>query len=148
MADLNPTQADADALIALEKHRINDDRHDFPFGGGSLVLGLQSPDKREQFFLDISRGKIDLRKGKYQNRARQVIVLVRLDFGGKPHRNPDDEEVPSPHLHIYREGFGTKWAVPAPTDIFPDTTDLWQTLHEFMRYCNITQPPHIVQGLF
>jgi hypothetical protein len=62
--------------------------------------------------------RIDLIKGTYQNRARYVVVLVRLDFGGKPHRNPDGEEIASPHLHIYREGVGDKWAYPVTADRF------------------------------
>ena len=148
MADPNITQAEADALIAMEKHRINEDRKDFPMGGQSLVLPLQSSDKREQFLLDLSRGRIDLLKVKMQNRGRQVLVLVRLDLGGAPHRNPDDEEIPAPHLHVYREGYGDKWAIPVPADRFTATTDLWTTLEEFMRFCSITQPPHIERGLF
>ena len=148
MDDMNLTQAEADALIAMEKHRVNEDRADFPMGGQSVVLSLQSPDKREHFLLDLSRGRIDLLKVKMQNRARQVVVLVRLDLGGAPHRNPDDEEIPAPHLHVYREGFGDKWAIPVPADRFTATTDLWTTLEEFMRFCNITHPPHIERGLF
>lgn len=148
MADLNLTQAEADALIAMEKHRLNEDRSDFPMGGQSLVLPIQSPDKREQFLLDLSRGRIDLLKVKMQNRGRQVVVLVRLDLGGAPHRNPDDQEIPAPHLHVYRENYGDKWAIPVPADRFTATTDLWATLEEFMRFCNITQPPHIERGLF
>jgi hypothetical protein len=148
MADLDLTQAEADALIALEKHRVNEERHNFPMGGESLIIPLQTPDRREQFLLDISRGRIDLLKGKYQNRARQVVVLVRLDFGGPPHRNPNDEEIPSPHLHVYREGFGDKWAVPVPAEKFSNLSDLWRTLEDFMRFCNITQPPYIERGLF
>ncbi|MEW6263877.1 MAG: hypothetical protein AB1641_12450 [Thermodesulfobacteriota bacterium] len=148
MAEINLTQAEADALMAMEKHRVNNERHTFPFASGSLTIPLQSPDKREQFLLDISKGRIDLLKGKYQNRARQVVILVRLDFGGKPHRNPDDEEIPSPHLHLYREGYGDKWAFPAPADLFADPTDHWRTLNDFMRFCHITQLPHIERGLF
>lgn len=148
MADINLTQTEADALIKMEKHRINNERHDFPWRDQSLTVPLHSPDKREQFLLDISRGKIDLLRGKYQNRARQVLVLMRLDFGGPPHRNPDGEEVPSPHLHIYREGYGDKWAIPVPVDSFPRTDDLWATFEAFMRFCNITQPPYIERGLF
>lgn len=148
MADMNLTQAEADALIAMEKHRINEDRSDFPMGGQALVLPLQSSDKREQFLLDLSRGRIDLLKVKMQNRGRQVVVLVRLDLGGAPHRNPDNEEIPAPHLHVYREGYGDKWAIPIPADRFTATTDLWTTLEEFMGFCSITQPPHIERGLF
>ncbi|GAB6277476.1 MAG: hypothetical protein SAMD01599839_20160 [Rectinema sp.] len=142
------TQDEANTLISMEKHRISDDFHDFPIGGGELIVPLQSADKHEQFLLDISRSRIDLLKGTYQNRARQAVVLVRLDFGSAPHRNPDNIEVTSPHLHIYREGFGDKWAVPVPQDKFIDTTDLWQTLFDFMRYCNVTQLPNIQRGLF
>jgi len=148
MAELNLTQAEADDLIAVEKHRVNEDRHGFPMGGDSLVLPLQSADRREQFLLDISRGRIDLVRGKYQNRARQVIVLVRLDFGGRPHRNPDDQELPCPHLHVYKEGYGDKWAMPVPVHQFSRISDLYGTLEDFMRFCNITQPPYIDRGLF
>ena len=148
MADINLTQAEADALIALEKQRASEERADFPMGGQSVALPLQSADRREQFVLDLSRGRIDLRKVKMQNRGRQVVVLVRLDLGGPPHRNPDDAEIPVPHLHVYREGFGDKWAVPVPADRFSNPTDVWVTLEEFMRFCNITLPPHIDRGLF
>jgi len=148
MADMNLTQAEADALIAMDKYRVNEVRSDFPMAGQSLVLPLQSQDKREHFLLDVSRGRIDLLKAKMQNRARQVVVLVRLDLGGAPHRNPDDQEILAPHLHVYREGYGDKWAIPVPADRFTATADLWRTLEEFMRFCNITQPPHIERGLF
>ncbi|MGC2518283.1 MAG: hypothetical protein WA373_04155 [Burkholderiales bacterium] len=147
MADIHLTQSEADALIAMEKHRANEDRYSYPLAG-SVIIPVESPDKREQFLLDIHRARIDLLKGKYQNRARQVIVLVRLDFGSAPHRNPDDEEIGSPHFHVYREGYGDKWAVPVPIEQFPRMTDLWGTLEDFMRFCHITRPPHIERGLF
>lgn len=148
MADTALTQAEADALIAMEKHRATNDRHDFPMRGESLTVPLQSPDKREHFLLDLSRGRIDLLKVKMQKRGRQVVVLVRLDLGGPPHRNPDETEVPAPHLHVYREGYGDKWAIAVPTDRFRDTCDVWKTLEDFLRYCNVTQRPHIERGLF
>jgi Family of unknown function (DUF6978) len=148
MADIDLSQGDADALIALAKIRADDEERLFPQAGGSLVIPLTSEDKREHFLLDIHRGRIDLLKGTYQNRARQVVVLVRLDFGGPPHRNPDGQEVPCPHLHLFREGFGDKWAVPVPTKDFPNIGDLWSTLSDFMRYCNVVVPPRIDRGLF
>jgi hypothetical protein len=148
MSDINLTQAEANKLIAIEKHRLNDDRWEYPGLGGSISIPLISFDRRENFVLDIYRGSIDLLKGTYQDRSRQVIVLARLDFGGQPHRNPDGNEIPSPHLHIYREGYGDKWAMPVPFDRFPDITDLWKTLNDFMIFCNITQPPLIQRGLW
>lgn len=147
MADIHLTQSEADALIVMEKHRVDDERYLYPVSG-SVVVPLQSSDKREQFMLDIRRGRIDLLKGKYQARARQVVALVRLDFGGAPHRNPDGQEIGSPHLHIFREGYGDKWAAPIPVEHFPRIEDLWGTLEDFMKYCRVTVPPHIERGLF
>ena len=98
MADINLTQEDADALLAMEKHRADDAAYEYPSLGGGIRVPLLSPDKRETFFLDITRSQIKLTKGTYQNRARGVAILARLDFGGAPHRNPDDEEIPCPHL--------------------------------------------------
>jgi hypothetical protein len=148
MAEIILTQAEADTLIAMEKHRSNDERRNFPMDGQSLSVPLHSADRRENFWLDLSRGRIDLQKVKMQNRGRQVVVLVRLDLGGAPHRNPDDAEIPAPHLHLYREGFGDKWAVPLPADRFANPADTWATFEDFLRFCNVTQPPHIQRELF
>jgi len=148
MTEINLTQFEADALIAMPKYRVNDERWDYPGLGGAISIPLMSVDKRENFLLDIRRSRIDLLKGTYQSRTRQVIILVRLDFGGSSHQNPDGEEVPSPHLHLYREGFGDKWAVPVPVKAFLNLSDLWQTLNDFMNFCNIIKPPIIDRGLF
>lgn len=148
MPDSDLTQVEADGLIALEKVRANDDVYEYTGTSGAMTVPLTSHDKREHFLLDISRGRINLLKGKYQNRGRQVVVLVRLDFGGPPHRNPNGEEIGCPHLHVYREGYGAKWAIPVPADRFPNMGDLWQTLQDFMTYCSIVEPPEIRRGLF
>lgn len=118
MSETSIAQTEADALIAMPKVKVNDNSWSLPITGGGVVIPLVSSNKRENFSLDISRGRVDLLKGKYQNRARQNIVLVRLDYGGAPHRNPDDQEISCPHLHIYREGFGDKWATLVPAEHF------------------------------
>lgn len=148
MAEINLSQAEADSLFAMEKQRVNDERHTFPIGGKSLNIPLESLDKHEKFLLDRSRGRIDLLKVTMQNRGRKVVVLVRLDLGSRPHRNPDGEEISSPHVHIYREGFGDKWAEPVSKQHFSDLSDLGRTLREFMAFCNIVQAPYIERGLF
>lgn len=64
------------------------------------------------------------------------------------YRNPDGEEVPCPHLHTYREGYGYKWAIEVHSDQFPSIQeDSWQTLQDFMQYCNIVVPPDIQRGI-
>jgi hypothetical protein len=132
----------------MEKVRIDDKSIDYPDAGNSVVIPLVSRDRREKFILDISRGKIDLSKGSYQNRVRQVIILVRLDFGGKPHRNPDGQEIDSPHLHLFREGYEDKWAIAMPSDKFSNINDIGSLLDYFMKYCNIIEPPKINMRLF
>lgn len=148
MNKVNLSQEEADALIALEKQRIDEKLWQYPGPGESLIIPLLSIDKKEDFFLDVKRGRIDLYKGTFQNRGRNVVVLVRIDFGGSPHRNPDDIEVPSPHIHIYKENYGDKWAFPIPREFFTNISDPWQTLEDFMRYCNITNRPIIQRGLW
>jgi len=148
MADAVLTQAVADSLIVLKKCRVDAQEGDYPDFGGRITIPLISVDRREQFHLDVWRSKIDLAKGHFQNRGRQVVVLVRLDFGSRPHRNPDDNLVDSPHIHLYREGYGDKWAFPVPGERFQDLSDAGQMLEDFMAYCNIVERPAICRSLF
>jgi len=149
MADINLTQEEADRLIAMEKI-ANGEENDlfFPGPGERLAIPLNSLDRRENFMLDITRSQIKLTKATYQNRARVAIILMRLDLDGPPHQNPDGEQIPCPHLHIYREGYGDKWAIPAPNDRYTDTQNLFATFEAFMRHCNVTTPPKLQSGLF
>ncbi|MDR1228393.1 MAG: hypothetical protein LBK55_05140 [Azoarcus sp.] len=144
---LELTQHEADVLLAMEKHFLGTDRFTFPGLGGSLRLILHSADKREEFNLDITRGRILLEKNTFQTRARKAVVLARLDIGGAPHRNPDGEEIASPHLHLYREGYGDKWARPLP-EVFQGIQDSIQLLDAFMDYCIIVSKPIIDRELF
>jgi hypothetical protein len=147
MADINLTQAEADVLIAMEKQRTDNRVLKFPDPGDRLTIPLISADRREAFTLDVTRGRIKFTKATYQTRARQAVILMRLDLDGPLHRNPDGEEIACPHLHIYREGYGDKWAMPAPADKYPDTGNLLSTFEAFMRHCNITSPEFLA-GLF
>ena len=141
------TQQEADSLLVLNKHFIGDDRFDFPSLGGTLRIPLHSLDRREEFSLDITRGRIQLEKNTFQTRARKAIILARLDIAGPPHRNPDGKEVECPHLHLYREGFDDKWAVPLP-EVFTDIVDMIELMDTFMNYCRVVDKPIIERGLF
>ena len=98
-------QSEADFLVAMPKKPSSTKVHLFPESGGKLLIELQSVDDTEQFILDINRSRIKVGGITYQNRAREIVVLRRLDLEGPPHRNPDGEVVPCPHLHVYREGY-------------------------------------------
>lgn len=144
--DLN--QAEAETLIAMPKRPSAENVLLFPLMGEKLIIELESLDKTEDFFVDVSRSRIDLAKITYQNRARQVVVLLRLDVNGAPHRNPDGVTVPCPHLHIYREGYGHKWASPVTMHEFPSIGDQQLTLVHFLRRCNVVELPSLQAGLF
>lgn len=147
MADAFLTQDQADALLAMPKISATADSYDFPTPGVKHSIPLVSENEREQFMLDLYRGRIEMQKVTYQNRGRQVVILARVDLNGSSHRNPDGEELECPHLHVYREGFGDKWAVPLPPDRFTSPDDLWQTYQEFLDFCNIIEPPTVNQVL-
>jgi hypothetical protein len=148
MTEINLTQIEADFLLDLEKMKVNNNVWDFPTMGMKVEIPLTSLNKKENFLLDISRGTIDLKKIKFQNRARQVIILARVDISGSPHRNPDGSEISATHIHRYVEGFGDKWAYPIPEDKFHNINSQWDTLYDFMNYCNITQKPEIRKVMF
>jgi len=148
MAEINITQDEADKLMAMEKKAVDQQKWTFPGPADRIIVPLTSADRRENFLLDVTRSQIKLTKATFQNRARVAIILYRLDIDGAPHYNPDGQLVPCPHLHTYREGFADKWAIPAPADKFPDTTNLFSTLYDFMQLCNVIEPPRIEKGLF
>ncbi len=139
----NLTQMEANALLALEKVAIDETPYDFPGAGGALRIPLRSRDRREEFLLDVRRGRIDVAKVTFQSRARVIVVLARLDLGTHPHTNPDLTTIGSPHLHIYREGYADKWATEVPDGVFSDLSDPWVALQDFMTFCTIVESPLI-----
>jgi hypothetical protein len=140
------TQADADVLIAMRKSFVER-------GAISLAPGVDSTydlvgdDRQERFLLDLWRGTFRLSKFRFQERARKVIVLVRLDVDGSPHTNPDGLRIGGTHLHRYREGYEDKWAVPLDRALFTNPANAVRTLGEFCAYCNIAAVPAIQDGL-
>jgi len=142
MADAHLSQAEADELMRMEKHRLDVDAVSFPAPGRNLTIALRSTDGREEFLLDVWRSAKNARRARFQLRARRSVILARIDLGGQPHHNEkDDTDIPAPHLHLYREGWGSGWARPVPSANFTNVDDHHWTLEEFMIYCNITEPP-------
>jgi len=141
------TQNEADVLFELDKQFLGNERFTFPPLGGDLRIPLYSSDRREEFNLDITRSRVLLQKITLQTRARKAVILARLDLAGPPHRNPDGEEVDCPHLHLYREGYGDKWATKL-REVFIGINDSFALMCTFMDYCRIVGKPIIDRGLF
>ena len=141
MAAIDLTQAEADDLMSMEKHRLSDDAVPYPAPGRNVTVALRSADNRQEFLLDIWRSNKNPRRVRFQLRVKRAIILARIDLGGPPHSNQDDEpDIPAPHLHLYREG-RENWAMAVPSENFTALDDHYRTLEEFMVYCNITTPP-------
>ena len=145
---LELTQNEADRLLELVKLCQDEGKYLFDTISPSLRFPLKSEDGHEDFMLDVYNGRIELSKYTYNHRARKAIVLARLDIAGPPHRNPDDEEIDCPHLHLYKEGYADKWAYPVSEHSFSDPDDAWQLFQEFMDFCNVKEKPNIEKGLF
>jgi len=143
------TQDDVDYLLGLVKVLSENRSITLPPPGRKLELDVAAKELKEKFIIDVNRkGTINIRKATFQTRYQKSIVLLRLDIEGSPHRNPNDEVIQCPHLHIYKEGYGTSWAYPLEKEIITDTSDLVQVLIDFLKYNNvITVPPIYQQSL-
>lgn len=106
------SQHEANSLMSMEKEFTSQEQLVLSNLQINITRELTSLDKKELFLLDIWRSGFNLAKIKIQNRAREVNILVRVDFGGSPHRNPDGNIIQCPHIHLYREGYHDKWAYP------------------------------------
>jgi len=140
-------QSEADYLMQLEKFFESDDPIELGVISLKCCHPLISIDGRERFLLDIWRGGISLKKYRLQERARSVIILVRLDISGAPHINPDGKTITCPHIHIYREGFDDKWAFPLEDFPFGDLKDIVTTFYDFTKFCNISNTPVVQRRL-
>jgi len=138
-------------LIQLSKRFVEDAPIELSKDlGMDYVRELLSLDRREKFFLDIRRSRRQRAYLRYQTRARQCIVLARLEIDGPRHQNPphgDDKGgrwITGTHLHIYREGFEDKIAYElheVPGFSFTQPLELTETFAEFLDFCQVVERP-------
>lgn len=146
------TNEEVDYLLSLLKRRKTKELITFPDPGCSLMMELESVDKKEYFLIDVNRKGAKVKKSKctYQERYRKDTILLRLDIDGPGHTNPDGEVISGSHLHTYKEGYEDKFAVEIPENLFSDTKDLVTTLIDFFEYCKVENAHNIAiqRGLF
>lgn len=141
------SQSEADRLLGLEKIRTTDDTFIYPSGGEHLEIPISSIDFTEDFIISVVPGKIDIMSTRNQLRCKSGnIILARLDTGSRPHKNPDGTIIGCPHIHIFKEGYGVRYAYPVDEKQFPHLDDPFQLLQDFLTFCNITKKPHITKG--
>ncbi len=120
------TQSEAEFLIAIRKRFLRQ-RTISMQPGTDETCDLIGDDERERSLLHLCRGSLSISKLVFQTRA-QVIVLMRLDFDGAPHTNPDGSKIHGTHIHIYREGYNNKWAFPLNPNDFQDPVTSYRHL--------------------
>ncbi|GAB5463087.1 DUF6978 family protein [Hoeflea alexandrii] len=148
MAELEISDYEAKELLIIGKVSTAENPVELPDLGGRVDMPFTSIDRREEFHISFTRSSIILEKRNHHLRGRKVIGLARLDLDGPGHRNPDGEEIGPRHLHVYREGYGLKFAIEVPQDLFRNLDDPMVTLDDFFRYCSVVTPPAIKKSLF
>lgn len=148
--DFMLTQSDIDLLLNMIKKLKSNKKIDFPQSGEEIKLDVISTTTKDKFIIDINRkGYIKINRCTYQTRYQKSIVLLRLDVNGPPHTNPDGEVIPCPHLHIYREGYETRWAFPLQEKIsVQEPNDLIEILIRFLEYNKIKNIPVVEEQMF
>lgn len=147
------SQTEADALLQMPKEFAETDPVEFsrtqPMRSERTLLSL---DRREQFILDLERGRRIRARLKYQTRGRKVIVLARLEINGPAHRNPPGapyrpgERFDGPHFHRYTEGYEDRVAyhlADVPGLNVRDINNGVFCLEDFLSYCRVQYLPNI-----
>ena len=104
---------------------------------------LQAVDTADTFLIDFYRGKLNLAKFTINSRYQGSIVLARLDSRGT-HKNPDGKIIQGPHIHIYQQDYGEKFAYSLSTHGFKEPIpSIKHTIVEFLAFFNVTHIPEI-----
>lgn len=141
MSNLKMSQAEAERLLQMLKRSLAK-QVDFPVKGEKEEFRVIGDSKRDDFTINIYRGKIN--NSKYNIGARitkQGILLLELHTNPTNiHTNPDGEKIVGTHWHIYTEDHGRAYAVAAEdinSENFIDTT--MRFLDEF----NVIEKPSV-----
>ncbi len=114
---LGLTQKEADDLLDLLKKCV-ETKISMPSKGCREDCDVYAIEKKnEKFVISINRKTLFTDKVSFVARyLRDNTILLRLDIAPTaPHKNPPGfpyEEINGTHLHIYKEGFESKYAIP------------------------------------
>lgn len=100
-----------------------------------------------KFLLDFYRGSFELAKFTANKRFRQTIVMLRYDNGGR-HTNPDGEVFEGPHVHLYKEGYGDKFAFPVSKIKINESDSMETRFKKILHFCNIIDCPYLEVPMF
>lgn len=141
------TQQAADFLARLSKQITSATVVMVPPTGSQIGWVAESVAPKHRFHVHMRRGRKLATQITLQERYETNEILIRLDIDGPNHGNPDGTVVPTPHLHIYREGYEDKWAFPVPPELDISSGNPTLILINFLDYCGVTPIPPVQGGL-
>lgn len=125
----------------------------FPSDKEKISLDGIGKETKSKYLVDINRKSYRyIKKITLQNRIPKNTILLRLDFNGSDHTNPDGELISGFHIHVYQEGYDTSWAYPLNHEflntINPNfdlnefqTDDRTKLFEAFIKFCNFVNHP-------
>jgi len=135
------TDAEFQKLMKIKKLFI-DKKIELVHHNCNKSYNIISEDSKTKFILNVDRrSKIELKKMKLQNRCTNLNeLLVRVEIDAPPHTNPDLTITSRNHIHIYRDGYGLKWAYNLENlnnKYFKNITDFLNVFTDFGLFCNM-----------
>ena len=135
------TQSEAEALIRMLKESLVD-AINFPGKGKKERFKVRGTTPRDLFDIQLFRGTIAANKVYYSaivTLNKQSILELHVGDTLK-HRNPDGTVINGSHWHIYKQGYGREYAVPAEN---VTSSDFEANTMRFFREFNIVKPPKV-----
>ncbi|MDD6598784.1 hypothetical protein [Anaerovibrio sp.] len=136
------TQEEADTLRTIEKYLANPQNIKIPKMRETRIYPAYHKcynKRRDDLDVSAYRGGIDENKVSYRLIYKKSVLLIRIDTNDKTaHINPDKSFIPpmTPHIHVYREGYGDKFAYPLPAEFSSKGADIEKLFIEFLQYSN------------
>lgn len=125
-----------DSLMLLQKSFLHPKSVKLPHDKQKKVFHVSSVGTKDTFLLDCHRQGTYEMKLMNQMRYGKDFPMVRLEINAPPHMNPDSYVTSRNHIHIYKEGYGMKWAYEL-SDKFPASMNMLNLFVIFCEYCGI-----------
>ena len=139
------TESEANELIRMLKKQEKVKAILFPDSGKKTRINIISSDSKEKFLIDIYQSRIDITEYFNHMNHSSKCPLARLDVGEhQVHRNPDGEKLTGSHLHIYKDGYESRWAYPVPKELGQDLDNKIETVLAFFKYCIVKEHGDII----
>ena len=141
------SDAEFQYLLKLEKKLVDIDEIKIGPPPQKWTRKIESLDRTQSFLLDYRRGVLEVARYTWNGRYRQTVIMLRYDSRGM-HTNPDGARISGPHFHLYKEGYGTKFAYP-PQDygIDPDA-DMTDICKQVLGFFSVVQVPNIQATMY